>query len=67
MLQRNLDALPAGADPLLRAALAAGVQALQPAAAPGMLFTDDHAPIEQLTDSILLRFLLQADGAGLDS
>ena len=67
MLQRNLDALPAGADPLLRAALAAGVQALQPAAAPGMLFTDDHAPIEQLTDSILLRFLLQANGAGLDS
>jgi hypothetical protein len=43
------------------------VQALQPPAQPGLLFTDDRVPIEQLTDSILLRFLLQSGSAGLES
>jgi hypothetical protein len=67
MLRRNLEALPDSAHPLLRQALAAGVQALQPPAQPGLLFTDDRVPIEQLTDSILLRFLLQSGSAGLES
>ncbi|RLT44737.1 MAG: spermine synthase, partial [Chloroflexi bacterium] len=66
MLQRNLEALPASAHPLLRMALAAGVQALQLPAEPGLLFTDDLVPIEQLTDSILFRFLLQSGSARLE-
>lgn len=66
MLRRNLEALPDSASPLLRMALAAGVQALRPPAQPGLLFTDDRVPIEQLTDSILLRFLLQPGRPGLE-
>lgn len=66
MLRRNLEALPGSASPLLRMALVAGVRALRPPAQPGLLFTDDRVPIEQLTDSILLRFLLQSGRPGLE-
>lgn len=31
---------------------------LQPAPAPGMVFTDDRAPVEQITNSMVLNFLL---------
>ena len=31
---------------------------LQPAPAPGMVFTDDLAPVEQITNSMVLNFLL---------
>ena len=30
----------------------------QPAPAPGMVFTDDLAPVEQITNSMVLNFLL---------
>lgn len=63
-LQRNLDALPASADPLLRDTLALGVRSLVPAVAGSPIFTDDRAPVEPLVDSLVLNFLL---GGGAES
>lgn len=63
-LQRNLDALPASADPLLRDTLALGVRSLVPAVAGSPVFTDDRAPVEPLVDSLVLNFLL---GGGAES
>jgi spermidine synthase len=57
-LQANLQALPADANPLLRNALQLAVASLQPEPAAGLIFTDDRAPIEQLTNAIVLQYLL---------
>lgn len=57
-LARNLDALPADADPLLRDALTVGESNRVSAAASELVFTDDRAPVETLVDSLVLNFLL---------
>ncbi len=61
-LAANIAALPPDAHPLLRYALTRGLQSLQPTVYGDMVFTDDVAPVEQLTNSIVINFLL---GEGL--
>jgi hypothetical protein len=57
-LAANLTALPADAHPLLRYALQRGLDTMQPTVYSGNVFTDDVAPVEQLTNSIVINFLL---------
>jgi len=61
-LAANRDALPPDAHPLLRDVLFRAVENLQPAPVADTVFTDDWAPIEQLTNAIVIDFFLQ-DGA----
>jgi len=46
-------------DPLLLDILARAIEASQPTPSSSIVFTDDWAPIERLTDSIALRFIFQ--------
>lgn len=48
-----------GADPILLEILESTIINLQPVPDSQIVFTDDRAPIEQLTDSIAIRFVLQ--------
>lgn len=64
-LIHNLDKLPPDADPLLRDALEMAAVNLSPVAASGPVMTDDHAPIELISDSIVIRYLLTAGPSGL--
>lgn len=58
-LVANLDRLARqGADPLLIDILARTVANLKPTPASSIVFTDDRAPIELLTNAVALRFLL---------
>jgi spermidine synthase len=57
-LKANLDRMDAGAPPLLRDVLGRTIKNLQPTPDTSTVFTDDLAPIEQLTNSIILRFIL---------
>jgi len=57
-LRANLEALGPDAPPLLVASLASAYEHLQPTPEGGPVFTDDRAPVEQLTDSILINFVL---------
>lgn len=61
-LAANLAALPADANPLLRYSLKRAVDSLQPTVYGETIFTDDVAPVEQLTNSIVINFLI---GEGL--
>lgn len=60
-LARNLAQLPTDENPLLRDILALGTQSLVPAPTDGIVFTDNHAPVELLVDSIVLNFLVDGD------
>ncbi|MFZ4814928.1 MAG: spermidine synthase [Phototrophicaceae bacterium] len=60
-LQANLANLPTDANPLLRDVLTRGVQSIVPTATTGTLFTDNHAPVEWLVDSLVVNFLLSED------
>lgn len=60
-LLRNLAAMPATASPLLRDALALGAASLVDTVAADAWFSDDHAPVERLVDSLLQDFLLAGD------
>lgn len=64
-LQVNLVALGQDADPLLRDALTTAADNLALFAATGPIITDDRAPTEYISDSIVLRYLLEAGPAGL--
>lgn len=64
-LRANLAALPAAADPLLRDALDMAAANLVPVALDGPVMTDDRAPVETISDSIVLRYLLKNGLAGL--
>lgn len=64
-LARNLQALPADADPLLRRALETAVANPAPVAAAGVVFTDERAPVETMIDALVLRYLLEAGPGGL--
>jgi spermidine synthase len=61
-LASNLTSLPVDAHPMLRDVLELGTQSLVALGQPGIVFTDDHAPVETLVDSLVLNFLL-AGGA----
>nr|MBI2904869.1 hypothetical protein [Chloroflexota bacterium] len=62
-LLANLATLPPDAHPFLRYALQLGAESLQPTVvSAGPVFTDDVAPVEQLTNSIVINFVL---GEGL--
>ncbi|HET7011928.1 MAG TPA: fused MFS/spermidine synthase [Anaerolineales bacterium] len=50
-----------GADPLLVDVVGRTLVNLQPTPETDVVFTDDWAPIEQLTNSVALRFLFQGD------
>ncbi len=60
-LADNLANLPVDASPLLRDSLTWGVQQLVPIHASTTIFTDDHAPVETLVDSLVVNFLLSND------
>ena len=61
----NLNNLPGDAHPLLRSAMQTGAKNLRPTNATGPIFTDDQAPVEQLTNSILLRYILEGSSNAL--
>ena len=54
----NILALPPDVHPFLRQALQRGAETLQPTVYADVVFTDDVAPVEQLTNSIVVDFLL---------
>jgi spermidine synthase len=64
-LSRNLAALPADVDPLLRAALETAVAGLVPVQPGDVIFTDERAPVETIIDTLVIRYLLRAGPSGL--
>lgn len=60
-LEQNLMSLPANTSAILRDILQLGVESLVSVETDGQIFTDDHAPVETLVDSIVLNFLLEGD------
>ena len=57
-LPANLALMGDDVHPMLKDALARAVQNLQPTPASEIVFTDDVAPVEQLTNSIVINFIL---------
>ncbi|MBL8045005.1 MAG: hypothetical protein JNL09_00610 [Anaerolineales bacterium] len=55
----NLANLPTDAHPLLRTALETAVANLQPTPASEIVFTDDLAPVEFISNSIVIDFFLR--------
>jgi hypothetical protein len=47
-----------GAGPLLRGALAEAAAALQPTVGSETVFADDRAPVELITNQIVIEFIL---------
>jgi len=66
-LAANLAALPPAADPLLRDALRMAAANPGLIAPGGVVFTDDRAPVETISDSVVIRYLLAAGPDGLDT
>jgi spermidine synthase len=64
-LSANLALLPPSTPALLRDAVTRAVTNLQPTPNSTTVFTDDLAPVEQLTNSIVIRFILGGDLAQL--
>lgn len=61
-LAANTDNLPTEAHAILQSTLALGVSSQVTTSPSNLVFTDDHAPVENLVDSLVLNFLL-AGGA----
>jgi len=57
-LAENLDTLPNDAHPMLFQILSDAVTAIVPTNRIDILFTDDRAPVETITDSLVLNYLL---------
>jgi predicted membrane-bound spermidine synthase len=57
-LAANLALMPAATPAVLRDSTARAVDNLQPTPRSNTVFTDDLAPVEQLTNSIVIRFIL---------
>jgi hypothetical protein len=57
-LAENLARMGDSTAPLLREATERAVENLQPTPESDVVFTDDLAPVEQLTNSIVIRFIL---------
>jgi spermidine synthase len=64
-LNRNLAMLPPDTDPLLRETLEVAAANLSPVSSAGPVMTDDQAPIENISDSIVIRYLLTTGPSGL--
>jgi spermidine synthase len=64
-LAKNIAELPADTNIMLREILTLGVASLVPTEPSDVVFTDDHAPIESLTDALVLNFLLSGDADAL--
>lgn len=64
-LRDNWAALQDDAPPFLAEALARGYLTLRPLEPSGVVFTDDHAPIEAMTNAIVLNFVLGGEFAAL--
>ena len=65
-LAANLAQLQAsGAHPVLVSTVQRAVKNLQPTPASRVVFTDDVAPVEQLTNSIVIRFILSGGAVQL--
>ena len=60
-LASNLAALPPSAPAALRDTLTLAAQTLSTVAPSATVFTDDHAPVETLVDSLVLNFLLSGE------
>ncbi len=60
----NIALLPPEAHPILRDTLQLAASTLVPLGTSDIVFRDDHAPVELLTDSLVLNFLL-SDSTGL--
>jgi len=59
----NLGQLPSDVHPLLPKTITMAYQQIRPTPQEGVLFTDDRAAVELLTDSILVNFALSGDTA----
>ena len=57
-LDSNLSLLGPTSHPFLIQMLKLSARALQPTPKTDMVFADDHAPVERLTNAIMLRFIL---------
>lgn len=64
-LVQQLQNLPADAPPILRDALLAAAGNRSSLMGSGPVLTDDRAPVETISDSIVLRYLLEAGPSGL--
>lgn len=64
-LLANQAELTPDADPLLRDALATAAANLASASSRGVVMTDDRAPVELISDSIVVRYLLENGPSGL--
>ena len=60
-LQGNLAALNPDEHPILHDMLTQGVEALVPTTPSDLVFTDNHAPVELLVDSIVINFLFEGN------
>lgn len=65
-LKANLANLPIDAHPLLRAALETAVANIQPTPASEIVFTDDLAPVEFISNSIVIDFFLRGGVSQLE-
>lgn len=61
LVDNYLNLEQGGAPPLLLDVIARTAANLTATPEGGMVFTDDHAPIEQITNSLAIRFLLGGD------
>lgn len=66
-LAENVAALQPSASPFLRGILEDSVAALVPVNPSDVVFTDDRAPVETITDSFVLNFLLYGDLSALEA
>jgi hypothetical protein len=57
-LAQNLACLDPGGPPMLRDALTYAQAALRPTVASETIFTDDRAPVEMLTNQIVIDYVL---------
>ncbi|NWF68781.1 MAG: fused MFS/spermidine synthase [Chloroflexi bacterium] len=60
-LAQNLALLPTDTSPMLFDVLTLTTAHLVPVSPSDLIFTDDHAPVETLVDSLVLNFLLSGD------
>lgn len=60
-LLQNLSAMPTNSPELLLKVMQSSLQNLVSIQPSAMIFTDDHAPIENLVDSLVINFLLYGD------
>lgn len=60
-LAQNLGQISSETNPILLNMLNLGVQSLVETNTNAIVFTDDHAPVEQLVDSLVLNFLFSDD------